>query len=299
MQRDLDQLFKDAVNRKHKRLSFDTTYSHGNIYDWLKTILTDWTIIIPSNSCSEFALSNWPATVLTRNGVKQWLEDKNHQKPDDLIDGACEPLAYYLSSSISQLNLSSIIELSEDKESRCLTSIYEQVKKGLDQLEPRLAAEKIFGNYIKQEVQSPQFWHKSFGNSYKNFLFGHPLAEKRLLEIVASGGDTKFIPLYVLCYLFDNNELTNAELKNIKEESAQYSLHAVGLVINSLNKTVIIADPNGALIGGSNMEFLTMPLTKLQSKPTTSLSCYDKMQEVLNAERKSEGVPPAKRARIQ
>ncbi len=55
----------------------------------------------------------------------------------------------------------------------------------------------------------------------------------------------------MLCYLFDNNELTNAELKNIKEESAQYSLHVVGLlVINSLNKTVIIADPNGELISG-------------------------------------------------
>ena len=51
-----------------------------------------------------------------------------------------------------------------------------------------------------------------------------------------------------------------------------------------------------------------MPLTKLQSKSTTSsLSCYDRMErnqtkiitEDLNAERKSEGVPPAKRARIQ
>ncbi len=82
----------------------------------------------------------------------------------------------------------------------------------------------------------------------------------------------------------------------------------VGLVINSLNKTVIIADPNGALIGGSNMEFLRMLLTKLQSKPTTTttLSCYDRMErnqtkiitDELNAERKSEGVPPAKRARI-
>ncbi len=40
----LDQLFKDAVNRKPKRLSFVTTYSHTNIYDWLQTILTDWTI---------------------------------------------------------------------------------------------------------------------------------------------------------------------------------------------------------------------------------------------------------------
>ena len=227
---------------------------------------------------------------------KQWLEEKNHQKPDDLIDGACEPLAYYLSSSISQLNLSSIIELSEDQESRRLTSIYEQVKNGLDQLKPRLAAEIIFGNYIKQETQSPQFWHEEFGKSYKNFLFGHPCAEKRLLEIVASGNSTKVIPLYVLCYLFNTNELTNSALKNTKEETAQYSLHVVGLVINPLNKTIIIADPNGALIGGSNMEFISMPLSKLRSKPTTCVSSYD--TDVLNKEMKAEK-PVRKRARIQ
>jgi hypothetical protein len=59
----------------------------------------------------------------------------------------------------------------------------------LDQLEPRLAAELIFGNYIKQEIQSPQFWYEEFGDSYKNFLFGHPLAIKRLKAIVGSGGD--------------------------------------------------------------------------------------------------------------
>ena len=114
--------------------------------------------MIPGASCSEFTLSNWPANGFTRNGVKQWLEKNNYQKPDNLIDGACEPLAYYLSSSISQLNLSSIIVLSDDKESRCLTSIYEEVKNGVDQLEPRLAAELIIGNCTKQEVQSPQFW---------------------------------------------------------------------------------------------------------------------------------------------
>ena len=49
-----------------------------------------------------------------------------------------------------------------------------------------------------------------------------------------------------------------------------------------------------------------MTLTKQQSKPTTTLSCYDRMErnqtkiitEELDAERKAEGVP-AKRARIQ
>jgi hypothetical protein len=67
------------VDRKPKRLSFDTTYSRGNIYDWIKSVLTDWTIITPGNSCSEYALSNWPLTGFTRNGVKQWLEGKNHK----------------------------------------------------------------------------------------------------------------------------------------------------------------------------------------------------------------------------
>jgi hypothetical protein len=77
---------------------------------------------------------------------------------------------------------------------------------------------------------------------------------------------------------------------------AQYSLHFVGLVINHLNKTIIIADPNGALIGGSNMEFISMPLSKLRSKPTTCVSSYDTKE--LNKEMKAEK-PVMKRARIQ
>jgi len=148
---------------------------------------------------------------------------------------------------------------------------------------------------MTQEIQSPQFWHESFGNSYKNFLFEHPLAKERLMAIVASGDNAKIFPLYMLCYLFDNNKLTNAELfQNINELTVLYSLHVVGLVTKSLNKTAIIADQNGPLNGGSNLEFLTM---KLQSKPTTILSCYDRMErkqiknitvEELNAERKGK-----------
>jgi hypothetical protein len=102
--------------------------------------------------------------------------------------------------------------------------------------------------------------------------------------------------LYALCYLFNTNELTNFALKNTKEETAQYSLHVVGLVINNhLNKTIIIADPNGALIGGSNMEFISMPLSKLRSKPTTCVSSYDTKE--LNKEMKAEN-PVMKQARI-
>ena len=38
MQRTLNQLLKDAVERKPRRLSFDTTYSHDIMYDWLQTM---------------------------------------------------------------------------------------------------------------------------------------------------------------------------------------------------------------------------------------------------------------------
>ena len=62
-----------------------------------------------------------------------------------------EPLAYYLSSSISNLNLSSTLDVTEGQESRYLSSnIYKQTKDILDQLGPRLADELMFGNYIKQ-----------------------------------------------------------------------------------------------------------------------------------------------------
>ena len=119
--------------------------------------------------------------------------------------------------------------------------------------------------------------------SFKDFLFGHDLAKTNVQKVIESDTSTlvKCIPLYVLCYLFDTDELTNTQLKNTSEETAQYSLHVVGLVIDSAARTVIVADPNGALQVGSNMEFLSMPLTKLEIKATTSVSRYDReMQEM-------------------
>jgi hypothetical protein len=47
------------------------------------------------------------------------------------------------------------------------------------------------------------------------------------------------LPLYILNYLFDAVELTPAELLASTEESAQYSLHAVGLVFDRTHKRII------------------------------------------------------------
>ena len=57
-QREFDILLRDAVSRKHKKLSFETVYSHEIILIWLQEILPAWLIHIPETGVS--TLSEWP-----------------------------------------------------------------------------------------------------------------------------------------------------------------------------------------------------------------------------------------------
>ena len=43
----IESLFKLSLKRKPKRLTYESTYSHDNILDWLKDILPSWEIGIP------------------------------------------------------------------------------------------------------------------------------------------------------------------------------------------------------------------------------------------------------------
>ena len=53
------------------------------------------------------------------------------------------------------------------------------------------------------------------------------------------------VPLYVLNYIWDGNELTPKQMRDEEHETACYSIHAVGLVFDLPSKTVSLADPNG------------------------------------------------------
>jgi hypothetical protein len=296
MIRNIEDVLTSALERKPKRLSFDSTYNHKNIKDWLQSILPRWNIVFPNvekdSSLTETqadfstelegpcALSEWPTVGDCRNGVKKYLEDQNYNDPDDLIDGACEPLAFYLSNYIrneKHKNSNMVIDTHH------LFRLQREAKHILDRLPPDISAPRIFAKYLRQEVLSPNYWEDVRAInlnkvSFKDYLFGHDLAKTNVLKVIESHPSTlvKCIPLYVLCYLFDTDELTNIQLKNTSEETAQYSLHVIGLVIDSASRTVIVADPNGALEVGSNMEFLSMPLTKLEIKATTCVSRYDR-----------------------
>ena len=268
----IETLLEKALERKSRRLTFTTTYSHANLYAWLKAILPTWEIFIPEHekgsSIQSFpALSDWP-TVNIRDTVNHWVEEQHLENKDidDILDGLCEPLAFYLSSKIKQ-----DIELGNF---HSIKRSYQTIKSELDSLEAVNAAQLVLGRYINQVQDSPLFWGEGIHGSYENYLFGHNRAKVSILE-AANKPAVNIMPLYVLNYIFDEDELTNAEIKNAVEETAQYSLHVVGLVFDMHRSRLFIADPNGALIPGSNMEFLSMPLKKRTANASTKVSCFD------------------------
>ncbi len=87
--------------------------------------------------------------------------------------------------------------------------------------------------------------------------------------------------------IFDGDELSAADLKRDDIETAQYSCHVVGLVL-SQSQNAFIADPNGALIRGGNMEFLSVPVLSSNFKPTTATSRYDREVTAIQKKQKSK-----------
>ena len=75
--------------------------------------------------------------------------------------------------------------------------------------------------------------------------------------------------------IFDGDELSAEDLKRDDIETAQYSCHVVGLVLSPA-QNAFIADPNGALIPGHNMEFLSVPVLSSNFNETTATSRYDR-----------------------
>ena len=267
----LEKLLDDALGRKRKQCSHQTVYSHDIIKLWLKSAIEEvnvaWEVVIPvfkSKQENRKALSLWP-NKKAFNAVQQWLLRHNCKDPNDFVDGACEPLALYLSTSI----LSSIV----DGSFLDVMHSNEIAKTTLKEMKPEEAAKTVFEKFINN-TSTFMIWDPTNQGAYGDYLFGNEVMKAKVISALQTASSNFYMPLYVLSYLYDTEELTHAELLASKEESAQYSLHAVGLVFDQTNKRIIVADPNGALVPGSNMEFVQIPLTS-RSTSTTSVSQFD------------------------
>ena len=92
------------------------------------------------------------------------------------------------------------------------------------------------------------------------------------------------MPIYILTYIWDNDELDVDDFSNeVKVESAVYSVHCFGLIIDPVVQKLTLVDPNGPLVPGMSMEFLVVPHLYLGAgvNPSTKNSCWDRCNSVL------------------
>jgi len=265
----LNDLLLSALSRKRQRCGVATTYTHASLVPWIQSALADdtpWEVVVPVLNEEEKKnyppISEWPPK-RNRRHVEDWLRDAGCDTPSDLVDGACEPLAVYLSNSIkTDLDKKNFIDLNRSMQT---------AKTKLDGLRPAEAAAIVFEK-CKKKV-APIVWGDHVNGTHMDYLFGNEAAKKQILD-ARNANSTTSIPLYILNYIFDGDELTDKQLAKGKKETAQYSCHVVGLVFDRDNQRVIVADPNGPLVPGSNMEFLAIPLQP-KGEESTSVSSYD------------------------
>ena len=220
----LEELLDDALGRRRKQCSHQTVYSHDIIKLWLKSAIEEvnvpWDVVIPvfkSKQENRKALSLWP-NKKTFNAVQQWLLRNDCKDPKDFVDGACEPLALYLSNSIlSSIGDGSFLDVMHSNEI---------AKTTLKEMKPEEAAKTVFEKFINN-TSTFMIWDPTNQGAYGDYLFGNEVMKAKVISALQTVSSSFYMPLYVLNYLYDTEELTNAELLASKEESAQYSLHAV------------------------------------------------------------------------
>lgn len=271
MDKSLQNLFTRSHSRQRERCGFQTTYSHHNIELFIKTVL-DWEVVSPQYD-SKFQdtvdLAAWPRRKDELKLVK-WLTNRGREDAEDFLGGMCDPLALYLSSTLKA-------SLEKNKFTN-LNEFMRETRKNLFAMNLTRAAETILTNYCDGDNVTPNLWGPDFTDKYTDYLLGTDMAKINILKASKTPNIIySMMPLYIISYIFDGNELTKQDLSETVDETAQYSLHVIGLVFDLVKCRVIIADPNGPLIPGSNMEFVSIPLQCRSEEDglSTKVSRYD------------------------
>jgi hypothetical protein len=269
-----------ALRRERRKLSHDTVYSHAEIIGYLKRLLPEWEVQHPSQ-LGDGVMVNWPGEDQMQ-GVVDWLTKKGCTDPPDLLAGACESLTIYGNALIRQA-----LRLPTVKASDNLADIvHARVVGRLKAMQVHEAAEVIFGNISRNQWKTGiNLWCESLGLEATSpgvvpidYLYGSPAADetiRRAAVLAVRTGTASTIPLYVLTYIFDGDELNEKDMRVKDYETAQYSCHVLGLVLDPTSFSIIIIDANGALVPGASMEFLSMPLSHRRASPSTCVSQYD------------------------
>jgi hypothetical protein len=314
-----ETLLHDGLSRESKQCRHITSVDHGNIRDWLVQVLPAegdhlWKVHLPAthdNSPSE----HWPPEDNRQEVVKclTTLTSAAPHKldPTDMLDGACEQMAIQLSQEVASEMQGTNAAMDHLADSaQCL------LKTQLTAVGAAEAVNRVFGHQSRIDWdQGPLLWQSVFKDLFHactlssrtvadvhlrtlEFLCGTTHAANHIKFAVGQDGPRhRVLPLYLLSYIFDANDIKPCALKEIKTETAQYSVHCVGLVFDTASRNVVVCvsnrttarsprpihnpflriptqDPNGAICPTANVEFIRLPLEHRKIL-TTNMSAND------------------------
>ena len=295
---------------QRSRCHHKTTYTHENIANVvLGTLPGDgWAVITPPEGGEDgFRPCNYPSAPLNiaADALERYLGAcRAHMGCADMIEGSCETVASALAARVTAVvqgghssdrgvnvlrDAYALLEselVEDDTVTHHIAVLFQPARAAMQAAEvSRKNGPSLAGS---SSVPVPLRW-KPFlwagTPSLPSFVNHHCLGVGRGLaeglENCNERSNPFVLPMYVLAYLWDECSLTDSELSCVRSESAVYSLHCMALVVDPTSKVAYLADPNGTLIPGSNLEFLRLPLSPLSRghRPSTSMSQYDRDQD--------------------
>lgn len=299
----MESLLKFATDNLRRRCQHSTVYSHDEMCEWLQEALPpQWKVYKPAVNEKALAACWPPEGGSVRKAVVAWLSARGCKDPEYLLNGHCEAMALLLSHTVEEKLLAG--ELPETLVDTAHTVALEM----LESKKPEEAAQLVFPPpFLRGFVEGTATWDTSVWNFAADsdvvpinglapFLYGGTGVQKRIGDLaknLESGippyNPSKIcsMPLYTLNYIWDGDELDQTDLEAGADETAMYSCHAVGLVLDATRRVLIIADPNAGLLPGGNIEFLAVPQRPREAGPSTALSRFD-LEKAAEAEQKKK-----------
>ena len=247
-----DAVVTRALSRTRNRLQHVTSFTHDELQHWLSDALgADWTIHIP-RTYSDSPAATWPSPK-QMSRVERALRVLAPRGCDvnDVLNGHCEQMALQLSKTAAvSASTGAALDTLADAAQKKLTSelLAGDAKETVAQV---FASQASIGWH-----KGPRLWSEEApnlcpaalsdtsmdaGTYVPAFVFGGEATPARI-RAASNGRGNRFcvLPLYVLCYIFDEDELQDADMERSDEETAQYSVHCVGLMIDRQFQTVVV-----------------------------------------------------------
>ena len=210
-----------------------------------------------------------PSAQQTRKRKRGKEEEKEEEEEEDILQRTYSEVSQTLKRSSVPQQLSFLFT----PESRGRNT---ETNKGKSKCRQYQMWEPLLPSVLKENLSEEE---KQFPHFLRSFFAGLSQTKlDNLEEIIRTAKENIFaLPLYVANYIWDGDELTEIQMKDTKHETAMYSVHCIGLVVDKKNGELYLADPNGPLIPGASMEFFQIPFEPLPpSEWSTSISQYDR-----------------------